>query len=88
MDQAEHAFWLGVWRGFLAGLIFLIITGCYLRSAESALLAGAYIALIYAIVMWIDAPRWRMASARFSFLRFAQSAAALAIALCLCSRLV
>jgi hypothetical protein len=87
MDQAEHAFWMGVWRGFLAGLCFLIVTACYIRNPHGALLAGANIALIYAVVMWIDAPRWQTA-ARFSILRFAQSGAALAIALCLCSRLV
>lgn len=88
MDQAEHAFWVGVWRGFLAALSFLIVSLCYVHSLDRALLAGAYIALIYSIGMWIDAPYWRQAAARFSILRFAQSGVVLAIALCLCSRLI
>lgn len=88
MDQAEHAFWLGVWRGFLATLSFFIIVLCYVHSINHAFLAGAYIALIYAVGMWIDAPYWRQAAARISILRFAQSGVVLAIALCLCSRLV
>ena len=88
MNQAEHAFWLGVWRGFLAGLSFLIVIGCYVRTMDGALLAGANIALIYTIVMRLDAPRWTAIEARFSILRFAQSGAVVAIALCVFARLV
>ncbi len=87
MEQAERAFWIGVWRGFLASLSFLIVILCYINSIDAALLAGAYIALIYSIGMWIDAPRWK-AAAQYPILRFAQSAAALAIVLCVWSRLI
>ncbi len=88
MDEAEHAFWLGLWRAILASLVFFIVIGCYTRSVEGALLAGANIALLYAIVNMLDAPRWAIREARFRILRFAQSGAAIAIALCVTTRFI
>jgi hypothetical protein len=87
MDQAERAFWIGVWRGILAGLSFLIVVLCYVHSIDVALQAGAYIALIYAVGMWMDAPYWPKI-AQLPILRFAQSGTVLAIMLCVWSRLI
>jgi len=89
MDEvADRAFWMGVWRGILATLVFLIIMALYTASAAGALLAGANIALLYTLVMMLDAPRWRQPAAQFYMLRFAQSGAAIAIAFCVVARLV
>lgn len=88
MDEvADRAFWMSVWRGILATLVFLIVMALYTASTAAALLAGANIALLYTIVMMLDAPRWAPA-AQFCMLRFAQSGAAVAIAFCVFARLV
>ncbi|HVX98262.1 MAG TPA: hypothetical protein VHA55_00560 [Pseudorhodoplanes sp.] len=86
-DVAERAFWMGIWRGILATLVFLIVMALYTASAASAFLAGANIALLYTFVMMLDAPRWHQPAAQFCLLRFAQTGAGIAIALCVFARL-
>jgi hypothetical protein len=85
-DVAERAFWMSIWRGFLATLAFLIVMALYTDSSTDALLAGANIALLYALAMIIDAPRWAPAAARFCILRSAQTGAGVAIAFCVLAR--
>jgi hypothetical protein len=81
MDEPDLAFWHGVWRAILATIICIVLTACYSANVGGALLIAANVALIYTLIMMVDAPRWAPEAAQLHVLRFAKAGSAVSMAL-------
>ena len=79
MDDPDLAFWHGVWRAILATIICIVLTACYSANVGGALLISANVALIYTLIMMVDAPRWAPEAAQRHMLRFAKAGSAVSI---------